>query len=345
MRKLVLILILLVLLPMQVFAAEEVPAVPPSAEKYMPENTETFGQGIMEILGKAISALQPAIAESAQTCAKLLATALLLAMVGQTKGSSSKTVALVGSLAVSALLFSTSNAMTTLARNTVEEISSYGTMLIPIMTGTMAASGGGSTAVSLYTGTVIFDGILSSCIRILLIPMVQLYLVLSVANSAIGEGILVKLRDFIKWLMTWTLKILLYVFTGYMGITKVVSGSADAAALKATKLTISGMVPVVGGILSDASDSILASAGIAKSTTGIYGLLAVAAIAVEPFFRIGVQYLMLKMTAAICAVFAPKETAGLINNFSSAMGFMLAMTGSVCLMLLISIVCFMKGVS
>ena len=88
-----------------------------------------------------------------------------------------------------------------------------------------------------------------------------------------------------------------------------------------------------------------ASAGITKSAAGVYGLLAVGALAVEPFLKIGAQYLMLKMTAAVCGVFAPKETAGLINNFSSAMGFLLAMTGSVCLMLLISVVCFMKGVS
>ena len=345
MRRLLLILILVSVLPLQVFAADQIPTVPPSGEKYMPENTETFGQGLLKILGNAAVLLQPAMAEAVACCGKLMATALLLGMVNQTKGSSRKMIALVGSLSVSALLLSATNTMINLASETITQISDYGKMLIPIMTGAMAASGGGGTAVSLYTGTVVFDSILASCISVLLIPLVKLYLVLSVANSAIGEGLLIKLRDFVKWLMTWVLKIVLYVFTGYMGITKVVSGSADAAVLKATKLTISGMVPVVGGILSDASDSVLASAGIAKSTTGVYGLLAVAAVAVEPFLRIGIQYLMLKITAAICSVFAPKETAGLINNFSSAMGFMLAMTGSVCLMLLISIVCFMKGVS
>ena len=153
-----------------------------------------------------------------------------------------------------------------------------------------------------------------------------------------------KLRDFIKWLLVWCLKIVLYIFTGYMGITGVVSGSADAATLKATKLTISGMVPVVGGILSDASEAVIVSAGLMKNAVGVYGLLAIAAIWIAPFLKIGVQYLMLKITGGICEIFGVKRMSGLIQAFSIAMGLLLAMTGAVCIFLLISTVCFMKGV-
>ena len=152
-------------------------------------------------------------------------------------------------------------------------------------------------------------------------------------------------RNFVKWLMTWSLKILLYIFTGYMGITKVISGSTDAAKLKAAKLTISGMVPVVGGILSDASEAVLVGAGVMKNAVGVYGLLAVAAIWITPFLRIGVQYLLLKLTAGLCQVFEVKKVSGVIQDFSAAMGFLLAMTGTACILLLVSTVCFMKGVS
>ena len=121
-------------------------------------------------------------------------------------------------------------------------------------------------------------------------------------------------------------------------------GMLIQAALKAAKLTISGVVPVVGGILSDASEAVLVSAGVVKNAVGVYGLVAVAAIAMGPFLRIGVQYLLLKLTAAVCGVFGNKRTAELVGDFSTAMGILLAMTGAVCLLLLISMVCFMKGV-
>ena len=150
------------------------------------------------------------------------------------------------------------------------------------------------------------------------------------------------LRSFVKWLMTWSLKIVLYVFTGYMGVTGVVSGTADAAAVKATKLTISGVVPVVGGIIADASEAILVSAGVMKSAAGIYGILATVAIFAGPFLKIGVQYMLLKITAAVCGVFGCKRSVEMIRDFSGVMGFLLAMVGTVCLLLLISTVCFMK---
>ena len=130
-----------------------------------------------------------------------------------------------------------------------------------------------------------------------------------------------------------------------MTITGVISGTADQAALKATKLTISGMVPVVGGILSDASETILISAGAVKSAVGVSGLLALIAIAIGPFLRIGVQYLLLKITASVCGVFGSKRITGLISDIAGAMGLILAMTGTVCLLLMISMVCFLKGAS
>lgn len=208
----------------------------------------------------------------------------------------------------------------------------------------MAAQGGTTGSAALYAGTALFDTVLSTAITGLIVPMIYIFLCLAVANSAIGEDVLKKLRDFVKWLMTWCLKIILYVFTGYIGITGVVSGTTDAAALKAAKITISSVVPVVGNILSDASEAVLVSAGVMKSAAGIYGLLAILALWIEPFLRIGVQYLLLKISAAVCGVFGNKETTALIQDFSGAMGMLLAMTGTVCLLLLISTVCFMKGV-
>ena len=158
------------------------------------------------------------------------------------------------------------------------------------------------------------------------------------------EQTLAKLRDFIKWLLSWCLKITLYLFTGYISVTGVISGTADASALKVTKLAISGMVPVVGGILSEASESVLVGASVLKNAAGVYGLLALVAVWIAPFLEIGLQYILLKATAALCGGFGSKRASELIQNFSGAMGLLLAMTATICVMLMISTVCFMKGV-
>lgn len=348
MRAFILCLATLVFLfsPLTVCAMEfTAPEVPEHVQDYMPQDTESFGEGLWNIVKKGIQTISPSLSNTSGICAALIAISILLSCTKSFSGNTANTVNLIGTILVSTILLQSSHTLIHLGVETVQEISDYGKLLIPVMSGAMAAQGGLTTATALYTGTVIFSGILSAGIANLLAPMLYIYLLFSITQAATTDTMIGKLRDFIKWLTTWGLKISLYIFTGYMSITGVVSGSADAARIKATKLTISGMVPVVGSILSDASEGILVSAGIMKSSVGVYGLLATLAIWIDPFLRIGVQYLLLKATAAICETFQIKEISGIIKCFSTAMGLVLAMTGAVCLMLLISIVCFMRDVA
>ena len=73
--------------------------------------------------------------------------------------------------------------------------------------------------------------------------------------------------------------------------------------------------------------------------------LALVAIGLMPFLQIGVHYLVLKLTAAVGGTVASGAHAKLLENLSSAMGYMLAMTGSSILMAMISCCCFMKAVN
>ena len=174
--------------------------------------------------------------------------------------------------------------------------------------------------------------------------MLCVFLAFSMANCAFGEELLKKIADSIKNILHWLLKTLLIIFTTYMSLTGVVSGMTDAAALKAAKLTMSTVIPVVGGILSDASESVLISMGVVKNAAGIYGILATLAVFVGPFLKVGIQYLLLKVSALLCSLFADKKISGLIDDFSAAMGVLLAMIASSCILVLISTVCFMKGI-
>lgn len=346
MRRFLMLIALIAVLAVPVSALDiTAPEVPESGRELMPSTQQTFGEGLLEVLRDALGYFQPDLKEAAAVCCGVIAVVMIVSILQSFPGASGQTVDLAGTVAVAFLLLKSANSLINLGTQTVSQISEYGKLLLPVMTTAMAAQGGVTTAAALYTGTAFFDTLLTDLISRLLTPIIYLFLALAAANSAVGEDLLKKLRDTLKWAMTWVLKIILYVFTGYIGITGVVSGTTDAAALKAAKLTISGVVPVVGGILSDASEAVLVSAGTVKNAAGIYGLLAVIAVWIGPFLKIGAHYLMLKVTAGVCGVFGSKRVTGLIQDFSGAMGFVLAMTGTACLMLMISTVCFMKGVS
>lgn len=345
MKKFLILILLSTLLITPVSAIEiTAPEVPEAGRELMPQEPTTFAEGLLQILRDAISYVRPDIAEAAGISLRIAAVVLMANIVGHFPGMTARTSDLVGAVAVAGILLGSTNSMIHLGCATVESLSDYGKLLLPVMTSAMAAQGGITTSAALYAGTAAFNTLLSSLISGILVPMTYLFLASASANAAIGEEMLKKVRELLKWIMTWTLKTVLYVFTGYMGITGVVSGTTDAATLKAAKLTISGMVPVVGGILSDASESVLISAGVVKNAAGIYGILAMLSVIAEPFLRIGIHYLILKATAAVSSLFGSKRVSELIGDFTTAMGMLLAMTGSVCLLLLISTVCFLREV-
>ena len=341
-----LVLLLLVGLAMPVYAAEiTAPPVTGEAQDLMPQGMPGFGEGLWDIVKTAVKSLRPDLADSCRLCVSVVGITMLISILNSFSEKTADAVNLAGILAIGTLLLSSAHTLISAAAETVEQISSYGKLLLPVMTAAVAAQGGTVSSAALYTGTAFFDALLGTMISAILVPMVYVFLSLVIGNCAIGEGFLKQLRDFLKWLISWSMKTVLYVFTGYMSISSVITGGTDKTALKAAKLTISGVVPVVGGIMSDASETILVGAGVVKNATGVYGILAVIAILVLPFLRVGILYLLLKVTAAICGVFSSGKINDLIQGFSEAMGFLMGMTGTVSLLLLISIVCFLKGMS
>lgn len=345
MRKILFLLILLLFLPIKANALEiTAPEAPDIAQGYMPEDITDFSSGVWEVLGRAIDRVLPDLQEAARVCMGLLASVLLVSMVQTASDRIKQTANLTGTAAIASALLLSSNSLMTLGANTIQEMSEYGKLLLPVLTAALAAQGGGTASAALYGGSAMFLSFLSSFISRLLLPLVYLYLGLAAANAATGEAMLKRLKELLKWAMSWSLKTILTVFTAFLSITGIVSGTVDSAALKAAKSAISTAVPVVGGILSNSAETILAGAAVVKNAAGIYGILAILAIFLEPFLRISMHYLLLKLTAAVTAVFGCKEMSDLVGDFSEAMGFLLGMTGSVCVLLLISAVCFLKGV-
>lgn len=345
MRRIVLGIVLLLFMVIPVSAAEiTAPPVPDEGEIYMPEAPQTFGEGLLYVLQKSLSAVAPEFAEAAGICCSVIGAGLICSIVSQFTGQGKNLVDLSSTLLIGILLIQPANSLVGLGRETITTLSEYGKLLVPVLTTALAAQGAVETSAALYAATSLFSTLLNSLISHLLVPMLYVYLCLCIACSAVDEEILKKLRDFVKWLATWSLKILIYVFTGYMTVSGVISGSADATAIKATKLAISSMIPVVGGMLSDASETVLVSAGLVRSSVGTYGLLAIISLWIGPFLKIGAQYLLLKITSVVLGSFSGKRASNLLSGFSGAMGLLLGMIGVQSLLLIISTVCFMRGV-
>lgn len=298
---------------------------------------------LRELVNSAFDAALGTLRDCGKTVGLIFAATLLCGLLGR-EGEEGRAASLTGVLCITLACAGSLRSMLSLGTGTITETSRYTLLLLPGLSSLMAASGSLTGAGALSAGSVFFLQLLSSAISGLLVPLLYMLAALSAAEAAMELELLTKLRDFVKWLTVSALKAIVYIFTGYMTLTGLLSGSADAARLKAARLAVSGAVPIVGGILSDASQTVLSAAVSLKNAVGVYGMLAVLVLCLTPFLRISLHYLVLKLTAAVCGLFGRKNHVALLGELSEAMGIVSGMTGAYCLMALLSIILCIKAV-
>lgn len=341
-------LLLLVLSPGAAAAELEVPGLDgvwESAREYGVEENESFDQGLAGIVNQALDSLGELARRSAVTAGKLMAIAALCALARGAGEDNMQTVEIAGALAITALTVSDMGTMIGLGRDTIAKMNVFSDVLLPVMAVLTAATGQATGAAVRQGATMLFVQLLLSLIDGVLIPLVYAYMAVCCAQAAVGNPGLGKVAGLLKSAAQSILTGVLLLFVGYLTASGAIAGTADAAAIKAAKLAMGRMIPVVGGILADAAESVLAGAGILKGSVGAAGLLVVLAICVTPFLRLGLHYLTYKVTAALTATIASPRLSQLVDSIGSAFGLVLGMTGACALLLLFSLVSAVTAVT
>ena len=305
------------------------------------ENAD-LDEGLRSILNTGSEQLGGVMRKALHSGMLLLVIVLLAGVAdGMLEGSQAlglPVVPLVSALAVTAVAVADVDALLGLGEGTLSTMSDFSNILFPAVAALTAATGAITGAAARQLAVVLFTDILMNLMSRVLVPLVYAYLAASVAHAALGNDGLKRLAALFKWAVTIVLTVLLMAFVGYLTVSGVIAGHTDAAAIKAAKFALSTTIPVVGGILSDAAETVLAGAGVLRGTVGIYGTLAVLAMCLAPFLQLAAHYLTYKLAAALSATVADSRTAGLIDSIGSAFGLILGMTGAGALMLLVALV-------
>lgn len=321
-------------------------ALPEDAEDRIGNITPTesvdFETGLGNILSSVAEEADGILQNGLKLCLEILAVVMLSSLFREFSGAGTAMV-LASTLAVGMIAVGQISSFFVRAAETVDEMTTFSGFLFTTMATATAASGSVGKAGALYGVTLAVCGGLSKLLEALLLPAISCYIALIIADNAMGDSRLKIASDTIKQLLTNGLKAGVIGFTAYLSLSGVISGSADSAAVKAAKLTISTAVPVVGSLISDASETLLVSAGLLRSSVGMFGLLGVLAVSILPFVETGVSYLLLKGTSAVTGILGEKQLAGLVGGLADAMGLLAAVTGVCALILMIGCVCFMGG--
>lgn len=341
-------LLCLVLCPGAAAAEPEIPGLDQlweTAQGYGVTEGEDLEGGLSNLFQDAWSNLGDLLRRSAVTAGKLLAIAALCALARGAGEDNLQAVEITGALAITALTVSDMGAMIGLGRDTIGKMNIFSDVLLPVMAVLTAATGQATGAAVRQGATMLFVQLLLSLVDGVLIPLIYAYMAVCCAQAAVDSPGLGKIAALLKGAAQGLLTGVLLAFVGYLTASGAIAGTADAAAIKAAKLAMGRMIPVVGSILADAAESVLAGAGILKGTVGAAGLLVVLAICITPFLRLGLHYLTYKVAAALTATIASPRLSQLVDSIGSAFGLVLGMTGACALLLLFSLVSAVTAVA
>ena len=354
-RRVILLLAAVWLLGGQAWAAEiprEVLEAAPEVSGFLSEEPEEgFGlvQGVKEIVSDAIREWKSAIFAGIRSTAAIMAGVILLGAVESAAPVGRETLtkysSVVGALWITAMASGDLNALIGLGRETISEIGVLTKTFLPALAAAEAASGGVSAAAARQVAAVFFANVLLSVIEGVLLPAVYLYIGTAAAGAVVEGEALERIGELLKKGIGWVLGGLLTLFMMYLTISGAIAGSADAHAVKVAKTAVSAAVPVVGGILSEAVESVLAGAGVLRGMIGTLGTLALLGACVTPFLRLGTQYLFYQAASLVSAAAGPAKLTKLIAMLGDAFMLVLAMTGAAAVLMLVSVLSSVAAVA
>ena len=281
------------------------------------------------------------------SAAKILTVVVLCtaACSAMSEGGVRDMVSFCGTVAVSAIAISNVHSFLGMGMETLYTLSDYSKILLPTMCSAAATAGAITSASAKYAATAMFmDVFISASVNIML-PLISIYLAAVIANAMLSKDSLANVAKLLKWVCTTALTLLMMAFTAYLGMTGLISGKADELTAKLAKTALGTVLPVVGSIVSDTAETLVAGAGILRNAIGVFGFLAVAAICITPFLTLGLHYLVYKGTAAFTAALAEKRMAELVSDVGAAFGMLLALVGCGGMMLFFSVISSMKAVN
>lgn len=216
--------------------------------------------------------------------------------------------------------------------NVLQAASEFMLVFVPVFAGIIAAMGKAAAASAANTVTLGAAQLFSQLAVNFLVPVCGTVMGLSVTGAIHPELNISKLGELIKKWAVWGLSLLMTVFMSILSAQTFVKNSADSVLIRTAKFAVSNGVPIVGGTISDAVNTVHASLSLLHCSIGTYGIVAALAIILPTLITVVCYRMALSAAEALSDVFGVSELSALFRASGSVMAIIMAVI--VCFLLL-----------
>ena len=141
---------------------------------------------------------------------------------------------------------------------------------------------------------------------------------------------------FINKTAVWLLSISSTLFVGLLSLQSLVGAAADTLGGRAIKFSLTSFVPVVGGALSEAFNTVKGCLGLLKSTLGGFGILATVLIVLPPMLECAAWSFCLSLCVMAADMLELKTMSGLLTAVRSVTNTLIGLLASCSLFMIIA---------
>lgn len=202
---------------------------------------------------------------------------------------------------------------TVLVKENIQRFAKVNTAMVPVFVTISAMTGRAISAAALSSAVMLFSSVVSTFLCSVFMPVITAAAGLEMVNNIFEEDMFSSLLDFIKYILSMSLKILGIAFTTVISFQRLGTTAASTLAVKAAKNAVN-CVPVVGDILSSSAQTV-ADAGAAVGNA-VAASCAVAAVILSaaPVLRLAVVLIAFKLTAALTEPAGEKRITKTLNS-------------------------------
>jgi stage III sporulation protein AE len=180
----------------------------------------------------------------------------------------------------------------------MDNLCGFVSVLLPMYCVSITVVTGAVTAAGYYQGTVFLLGFFEYLTRFCLIPLTQVYLMLSFASCMQKRPVFRRLLELIVSLFAWIRKTLLGIALTFGAVQGILAPAIDG--LKRTAVVRSAAaIPGVGSLIGGAWETVLGAGVVLKNAIGLVGIIFLVLVVAVPMIKLALQYLMYRVLAAI----------------------------------------------
>ncbi|AOQ24265.1 Stage III sporulation protein AE [Moorella thermoacetica] len=206
----------------------------------------------------------------------------------------------------------------------IDNMVSFFQSLLPALITLLAATGGITTSTLLQPVLIYAVTIIGTLMHNVLFPLLYLTAVLTVVSQIADRFQVAKLAGLLKQVTMLGLGAMMTVFTGVLSIYGVAGSVADGVGLRTIQFATDALLPVVGGMLSDAVETIAGTTLLLKSAVSLVGVAIIFFLAAFPMLKILSLLVVYKVAAAVVQPFGEEKLAEALDGIGGALTLVFA---------------------